>query len=347
MPNPDFILGLLRFAFRRNGLGQDFNDEQIANFKQVGSDTQAVNLWEETFPKEQLDKIYSVLEMEKYNYWLDSPGSGNILVHWTDYEKESAAESEPEPELKGSKLPFHYTPLCALCDKIVQKLRFREDYLIVQWNCGQIYSTDAGSPHAMLVGIIGQLFRKYDFDIWDNIMDLLVDAKRSRYCPIETLTSLVQALIDQLPAEKTVVVIIEGAALLDTNKEFKKFKKATLQIMRYLLKEVTFEQNTTRAKVKILVASAPAPSWHAMFKPEETVQLEAPAQPPPGLSELETSEAFESDYEKLDAWNPKSYYLESCNKRSRWFQRNSVDVFVDRYRFFPYPWSGVFYSKGL
>lgn len=346
MPNPDFILGLLRCAFRR-GPGQNFNDEQIASLKQVGSYAETVSYWEEAFPKEQLDRVYSVLDMEKYKYWLNLPGSGKLLVHWTHYEKESATElePEPEPELKGSKLSFQYTPLCALCDKMAQKLRFKEGHLVVQWNCEQIYSTDAGSPHAMLVGIIGQLFKQYDFEIWDSIMDLLVDTKRARYCSIETLTKLVQALIDQLPADKIVVVIIEGAALLDA-KEFERFRGATLQTMRYLLKELITENISPRGKVKVLVASAPAPSWHTMFKPEETVQLKAPAQlppPPSGLSELEIIEKFEDDDEELDVWNPRNYYLESCNKGSRWFWRNSMEVFVDRYRLFPYPFSkGVF-----
>jgi hypothetical protein len=316
---------------------------------QVGNDAQAVSLWEAKIPKVQLDKIYSVLEMEKYQDWLNLPSSGNLLVHWT-YEKESAAESEPGP--KGPKLPFQYTPLCALCDKTVQKLRFREDHLVVQWNCEQIYSTDAGSPHAMLVSIIGQLFRQYDFDTWP-MTELLADAKRERHCSIKTLTRLLHALIDELPISKTVVVIIEGVALLDT-KEFEKFKGATLQTMRYLLEEVhnatttnaktSTILNTPRAKFKVLVASAPAPSWHAMFKPEEVVQLEAPApSPPSGLGELDISEAIEDDYEKLDIWNPRAY-LDSSNRESRWFPKDAIDTFEDQYRVFPYPWSRVFSS---
>ncbi|QKX60891.1 uncharacterized protein TRUGW13939_08037 [Talaromyces rugulosus] len=352
MRDPDFILGLLRCAFKKGpSQNLDDHDKQLA---QVGNDAQV---------------------------------------------RGSAAEPGPEPEPKGPKLPFQNTPLCVLCDKTVQKLRLRADHLVVQWTCEQIYNTDAGSPHAMLVSIIGQLFRQYDFDT-SYIMKLFVDAKRERPCSIKTLTRLLQALIDELPTTKTVVVIIEGAALLDT-KEFENFKGATLQTMRYLLEEV--HNATTKAiistifntptKFKVLVASAPAPSWNAMFKPEEIVHLEAPAPPPSGLGQLDISEAVEDDDEKLDIWNPRAYmdslkresrwfpkegpapppsglgeldiseavedgyekldiwnpraYLDGPNRGSMWSPKNAIDIFVDQYRMFPYPWSRVLLRYGL
>jgi hypothetical protein len=90
-------------------------------------------------------------------------------------------------------------------------LRFTQDYLVVQWYCRQIYSTEAGTPHAMLVGILHQIL----LQVGDHrksgtkgVLDSLDKAEKDA-CSIECLTDLLRENLQQLPENKTVVVIIE------------------------------------------------------------------------------------------------------------------------------------------
>ncbi|CRG88608.1 Protein pbn1 [Talaromyces islandicus] len=246
-----------------------FDDKQVSSFTKIGIDVQTVSFWGAKFPTNQLARVHSVLDMKQYQDWLTLPESGKLLVHWT-----TCLDSGPRGP---AKVGWKYSPLCALCDKVVAKLRFKQEYLVVQWNCGQIYSTEAGSPHAMLVSILGQILLQLADDQCESgtssVLDLLEDAERN-LCSIEWLMHLIRMHTQRLPETKTVVVIIEGAEVLDT-REFQIFKAATLKTMRFLLQDMVADKSI-QAKVKFLIASAPAPSWHAMFASEETVQLMSP-----------------------------------------------------------------------
>lgn len=274
-PNPGFIHEQLRHAFAEPYVQTRFDDKQLSSFVQTGNDAQTVSSWESKIPAKELSCVYSALDTKQYQDWLNLPRSGKLLVHWTYRDS-------------GPRVGFQHSPLCALCDKIVSTLRFKRDWLVVQWNCGQIYSTEAGSPHAMLVSILGQLLLLGQYEFGDtHELDLLENAARN-FCSIEWLTNLIRMHLQMLPESKTVVVVVEGVDLFDT-REFQYFRGATLKTMDFLLHEVMVD-STIRAKFKVLIASAPAPSWYAVFKPEETVQLVGP--PPviniasPGIQEV-------------------------------------------------------------
>ncbi|PWY90983.1 hypothetical protein BO70DRAFT_392650 [Aspergillus heteromorphus CBS 117.55] len=202
---------------------------------------------------------------EPFRLWIISPHSAKLLIHW---------DPRPTTILRG------LSPLSVVGTTIAQALRDQPRFLSLSWFGGlQVDRTETGlvgRKYAMVCSLIDQLLRQHEFDT--SFLPIPTDPLASQ----EDWLQLLDALIRQLPAMRTVCCIINGIILL----EREEYEAEALPVLGKLIALV--ENPTVVVPLKLLLTSSPGTTIVRAAFEDEGLILNIGPLPPPGLAPSQT-----------------------------------------------------------
>lgn len=202
------------------------------------TDGAVVNDKKEQLPTKERSRAEQIVNTPLFRNWIVSASSAKLLIHWDTRPPKTIAE---------------VSPLSVFCMTLTQSLRARNQFLSVLWFCGQ--HMDRNGPdirvggRAMVLSLIDQLLRQYQFDTGPLHMDM--DSESLQEGDVKVLTGLLTFLVRQLPPAMTVFFIIDGVVLF----EREEFEEEASSIFLALIQLVA--DTTLMVSVKLLFTSTP------------------------------------------------------------------------------------------
>ncbi|EMD86518.1 hypothetical protein COCC4DRAFT_115804, partial [Bipolaris maydis ATCC 48331] len=194
-----------------------------------------------------------IIHTRLFQNWIVSASSSKLLVHW---------------DLSQSRRIAEVSPLSVFCMTLVQTLRTKDRFMSALWFCGcHVDESEPGARtggHAMLLSLIDQLLRQFQFDTRSlyNDIDLVSLGEGGLEVPIKLLDSLVR----QLPPHITLFIIIDGVVLF----EREQFVDEALEVFASLIRLVV--DASVMASVKVLFTSTPGTAIvRSAFEPENLI----------------------------------------------------------------------------
>ncbi|KAM0816710.1 putative Fungal STAND N-terminal Goodbye domain-containing protein [Seiridium cardinale] len=186
----------------------DMHDYQEVLRRMVGSpdyvdvDISHVLHTRELLPADQKAQVDLVFNARLFHDWNRSAFPQKLLIQWDNNKPTTIAG---------------VSPLSGFCADLVRNVETKPEFLTIVWFCGlhidPVEPQTAVGGRAMVASLIDQLLRRHHFDMKKVPRD--INTASVQLGNIRTLIKLLRWLIRRLPADITLLCIIDGLVMFE------------------------------------------------------------------------------------------------------------------------------------
>lgn len=163
----------------------------LLNINEKGVDISFIAKRKSHLLNEDLSRAEQLVNDAKFCTWMTSAESAKLLILWNQRRPKSNAG---------------ISPLSTLCASLVPMLYDHDRFICGIWFCGLHTKSGNDDTGAMLASLIDQICQQFDFR---NLVNYEIDKRLLENRDTEELYNCLYALIEALPADVTLVLLID------------------------------------------------------------------------------------------------------------------------------------------